>query len=260
MEGPARPRNATPLAHAQRPAARSAAEPDTRLRSRCPGAPCVRGMPPGWCPFSVVRDFYARGQSLRKGLTAGNFTTFPASTKCPQLAGSYPPQPRIRPQQIHSAQARPLGLPPARGCSAGKAPACAPARTAPTAAKHRAEDRQAPGPAASITTTAQREPSREPTIANIRPHSARPGVRSIHLTSHRATVSDIELRRGSPSHRGDQRARDSSPSACGGAGSRRSSPSPPIRSKAQLRRGCKAAARPRSTAKPTSSETRSNGP
>jgi hypothetical protein len=45
MEGPARPRSATPLAHAQRPAARSAAEPDTRLRSRFPSSPRVRGAP-----------------------------------------------------------------------------------------------------------------------------------------------------------------------------------------------------------------------
>ena len=201
MEGPARPRSATPLAHAQRPAARSAAEPDTRLRSRCPGSPCVRGAP-RWFPFSVVRDFYACGQSLRKGLTVGNFTTFPASTECPQLAGSYPPQPRSLPQEIHRVQARAAVPASSPEGSDGKLPVRASASTAPTAVKHRAGDRQAPGQVALITTTAQWEPSWEPTVAGIRPHRARPGVRSIYLTSHRATVSDIELRRGAPSHRG----------------------------------------------------------
>jgi hypothetical protein len=45
MEGPARPPSATLRAHAQRPTGRSAAEPDTRLKSRFPGSPCVRGAP-----------------------------------------------------------------------------------------------------------------------------------------------------------------------------------------------------------------------
>jgi len=49
------------------------------------------------------------------------------------------------------------------------------------------------------------EPSWEPTVADIRPHRARSGVRSIYLTSHWATVSDIERRRASPSHRRGQR-------------------------------------------------------
>ena len=96
----------TPLAHAQRPAARSATEPDTRLRSRCPGPTCAQGAP-GWCPFSVVRDFYARGQGPRKGFLVSNFTMFHVSTKCPQPAGSYPPQAQNPPQQIHRQQAVP---------------------------------------------------------------------------------------------------------------------------------------------------------
>jgi hypothetical protein len=45
------------------------------------------------------------------------------------------------------------------------------------------------------------EPSWEPSFADIRPYRARSSVRSIYLTSYRATVNDIERRRWPPSHR-----------------------------------------------------------
>jgi hypothetical protein len=123
MEGPARPRSATPLAHAQRPAARSAAEPDTRLRSRFPGSPRVRGAP-RWCPFSVVRDFYASGQSLRKGLTAGNFHDFSCihkvSTARRELSTAAQNPPTRNPQSAGPA----AGLPAARGAPPEAASLC----------------------------------------------------------------------------------------------------------------------------------------
>ena len=57
----------TPLAHAQHPCCsigrRAGYPPEVPM----PRFPCVRSAP-GWCPFSVVRAFYARGQGRRKGL------------------------------------------------------------------------------------------------------------------------------------------------------------------------------------------------
>jgi hypothetical protein len=49
-----------------------------------------------------------------------------------------------------------------------------------------------------------REPGWEPASTDTRPCQARSGVRSIYLTCHQATVSDIEPRGESPSHRGGQ--------------------------------------------------------
>ena len=80
----------------------------SRIPACGPGAPVPRApKAPGWCPFSVVRDFYARGQGPRKGFLVSNFTMFHVSTKCPQPAGSYPPQAQNPPQQIHRQQAVP---------------------------------------------------------------------------------------------------------------------------------------------------------
>src|SRR6266487_3483976 len=126
----------TPLAHAQRPAARSATEADTRLRFRCPGSPCVRGAPrmvPVFGGERVLRPWPSRTQ----GFLVSNFTMFHASTKCPQLARSYPPQPRILHKKPTGQRAWPLRLPPVRVLRR-EAAARAPAGIAPAAVKHRA--------------------------------------------------------------------------------------------------------------------------
>src|SRR5689334_622716 len=111
--------------------------------------------------------------------------------------------------------AGPAGAPAPVGCFAGKLPTRARASTALAIMKHQAVHRQVPGRVALITSKALREPSWEPTVADARPHRARSGVRSIRLTSRWATVSDIERRQGSPSHRGDQRLDNSECPRCG---------------------------------------------
>jgi hypothetical protein len=95
MEGPARSRS--PDAVSSRSASLPLDQPPSRIPAQGPGAPVPRAsrVPPGWYPFAVVRDFYARGQGPRKGFVVGNFTLFHASTACPQITGSYPPQIRI---------------------------------------------------------------------------------------------------------------------------------------------------------------------
>jgi hypothetical protein len=54
--------------------------PDTRVKRRFPGSPCVPGLPPGWCPSPAVTYFYCPGRVRHKGLRA----VFSRLFSCPQ--------------------------------------------------------------------------------------------------------------------------------------------------------------------------------
>ena len=98
----------TPLAHAQRPVARSAIEPKARLRSQLPSSSCVRGAP-RWSPFSVVKAFLRPSPGPAQGARTSNFKIFWTSTACPQEAGTYPPAGHDSPQEVHRSSPVILG-------------------------------------------------------------------------------------------------------------------------------------------------------
>jgi hypothetical protein len=92
MEGPARSRRLELLAHAQRPCCSIRHRARYPPKAPVPRFPVRPGVAPGWCPFSAVRDFYARGQGPRKGFVVEISRCFSRPHHVHSSPGSYPLQ------------------------------------------------------------------------------------------------------------------------------------------------------------------------